>query len=534
MASWRNMAYLGILLAGSGCATRGVPMRVLEVPPVPLFAYGRIEVGTFEGPEKAAAALATELEQALERRLSEPEVRRWFPAGDETGSRIILRGDVLEHEIREDVSQEGDQEEEGEKGRHSAFGPRGRMAVRFEAVKASTEETIDAVVIEESGSQLMLDLMSARPPNDETPLLARLRARVVKTYLRRILPSWHVVHTPLFTEDDLPALDAGNEHVQAGEWRRAEESYLRALSRTRTSGSGEEYKPLYNLGVLYTYTNRFEEAREALESARGVRRESRITDAIETLESRRAAFGRYTAERARLLSRFEAAPLPPEGPVHRPAGGVVDKRPESGLPDAFEPVTGPHRPELAGRLGGAALIIDDAGLTQRHGPAGRNVYDVVDADRRFAGLLRTQLRELGLAAGAPAGERIPIPVAIRGKILFRVAKERGDRRWKSIQSELRLELEVVDRVLERLMTVTSGLRRAFGLGGPGGTEAAPLYRREFHLTAERRLVPIQDRKRVEFEVRREVVRKTLEALFGDDAFLDALGRLGVWTGPQTQ
>ena len=120
---------------------------------------------------------------------------------------------------------------------------------------------------------------------DRRRLFAACRADIVRAIERMIVPYTERVFVSFETDKKMPELENGFRMVQAGNWDSAVDVFQEAI-RTY-SNSPEIHKAYYNLGLSRMYSDRFDEARAALQEAYARKSSGKYRNAILELERRK-------------------------------------------------------------------------------------------------------------------------------------------------------------------------------------------------------------------------------------------------------
>ena len=119
---------------------------------------------------------------------------------------------------------------------------------------------------------------------DRRRLLAACRADIVRSVVRMIVPYTERVYVSFETRKEMPELERGFRMVQAGNWDSAIDVFEEATDTY--SNSPEVHKAFYNLGLSYMYTDRFDQARTALQEAYAGKSSGKYRNAILELNRR--------------------------------------------------------------------------------------------------------------------------------------------------------------------------------------------------------------------------------------------------------
>ena len=160
------------------------------------------------------------------------------------------------------------------------------VEVLVEAADVDQNRTFDTVTLRGGASaEVWLDERRGTGP-DPRALLATARSEVVRQYLERVLPRQTWVSVDLYKDGDFPDLQLGNGYAEVGNWSAAADAYQRALDAMTGELAEHRYKALFNLGVAYEFSDRFAEARKALEEAYASGQDGRILAELRRNEAR--------------------------------------------------------------------------------------------------------------------------------------------------------------------------------------------------------------------------------------------------------
>lgn len=304
-------AALAALLAS--CGTTGIRVPVLMPAPVNLVQYERIAVDRFDGDgcepfsEQLTEALRAadnpmtgerafevlhrkDIDAALDairdRRGADWDQRtmeildRWRTA------EVALSGTMQQHQVHDEVVQEEYRDRQGNvlvrhKRRCSAA-----VRVLLQVTDLEGNTVFDRAELTAVAAAERRADTGSPGPIDHGPLLAQARARVVQDFLQRVLPHTVWVQVALYTDGDFPELQIGNGYAESGNWEMAIEAYRRALEQMTGPNAEQRHKALYNLGVAYEFTDRFAEARKALQEAYALGQEGMILEELQRVDRR--------------------------------------------------------------------------------------------------------------------------------------------------------------------------------------------------------------------------------------------------------
>ncbi len=119
---------------------------------------------------------------------------------------------------------------------------------------------------------------------DRRRLFAACTADIVQSLVRMIVPYTERVYVSFETAKEMPELERGFRMVDAGNWDAALNIFQES---TQTySNSTEVHKAYFNLGLSYMYTDRFDQARTALQEANARKFSGKYRNAILELDRR--------------------------------------------------------------------------------------------------------------------------------------------------------------------------------------------------------------------------------------------------------
>ena len=169
--------------------------------------------------------------------------------------------------------------------------------VKLEVLALDSEDrTIDRVEL--SGhAQAETRSVNGKPRSiNHDNLLATAQAQVIKKYLYRVLPRRVYVRVQLYKDKQLPDLQIGNGLARSGDWQAAHDSYERALELATGELDELRFKALFNLGVALEFSDRFDEARVALQDAFRIKQTRLVRDEMSRLARREQQSKRLKAQ----------------------------------------------------------------------------------------------------------------------------------------------------------------------------------------------------------------------------------------------
>ena len=313
MRTMRLPTCLLSLLCFTACATQTIRVPVLVPAPVNLVNFETVAVDRFDGDGSAmftqelAGALGAAvnpltgqpgfsvlsradvdraLDGARDRRSAEFDqatmqvLERWRTAP------IVLKGIVQQHVCRDRVVEHQAQDAKGNAIVRPKQVYQATVEVLVEATDVAGNRTFDAVTLAGGASaEVWLDERRPVPP-DPQALLATARNEVLRQYLERVLPRQTWVAVDLYKDGDFPELQLGNGYAETGNWTAAADCYQRALASMTGELAEHRYKALFNLGVAHEFSDRFAEARTALEEAYALGKDARVLAELRRNEAR--------------------------------------------------------------------------------------------------------------------------------------------------------------------------------------------------------------------------------------------------------
>lgn len=312
MRTMRLLVSLLCALGFTACATQTIRVPVLVPAPVNLVHHAMVAVDRFTGDgcepfsEELASGLAAAVNpltgqpgfvvlsrKDVDRALDDARDRRdsdWNQRTMEVLERwrkapIVLKGVVHQHVVQQRVVEEQGKDAKGNPVARSKQVHSACVEVQLEAADVAGNRTFDAVTLRGGASaEVWLDQRHETP--DARALLAAARADVVQQYLQRVLPRQAWVSVDLYKDGDFPDLQLGNGYAAVGNWQAAVEAYERAIAQMTGDKADRRHMGLFNLGVAYEFSDRFAEARRALEESYALGQEQRALDELRRTEAR--------------------------------------------------------------------------------------------------------------------------------------------------------------------------------------------------------------------------------------------------------
>ncbi len=296
-----------LLFSLTACATHSIRVPVLVPAPVNLIAYDLVAVDRFHGEgcdpfsDQLAEALGSAvnpltgkpgfevlhrkdidrtLDQIRDRRGDEWDKRTMEMLDRWRTAKVVLKGTMQQHQVDEQIVEERSKDQHGKVYVRQKRINTARVVVLLEATDVEGNRAFDTVTLHgQAGTECWLGPNSP-PVVDPSPLLADARAQVVQAYLERVLPHTTHVAVDLYKDSDFPDLQVGNGFAEVGNWQAAADAYGRALQQMTGEKAEARYMGLFNLGVAYEFSDRFDEARKTLEEAYAVGQDQRILNEL--------------------------------------------------------------------------------------------------------------------------------------------------------------------------------------------------------------------------------------------------------------
>jgi tetratricopeptide (TPR) repeat protein len=281
------------LLLLASCATQSIRVPVMKPAAVDLVQFERVAVDRFEGEgcdpfsDQLAAALGSATNPAtgkpgftvlhrkdIDRALDELRDRHGSEWDQRTmqilekwrTAQIVVKGRMQRHDVERQEVKEKAKDTKGAEVQRRKEVLTAHVTVCLDATDVEGNRVFDRVTMNGEAT-------ACRYPDenktaiDPLPLLQTARAQVVQAYMDRVLPHQEWVSVELFTDSDFPDLAVGNGYAEAGNWQQAQAAYQRALQGMTGPHQDVRHKGLFNLGVACEFSDRFDEARKALEEA---------------------------------------------------------------------------------------------------------------------------------------------------------------------------------------------------------------------------------------------------------------------------
>lgn len=321
---------LSLLALLASCATQSIRVPVLKPAPVDLVSYDRIAVDRFEGEgcelfsDQLAAALGNAvnpmtgkqgftvlhrkdidkaLDQIRDRRGDQWDKRTMEMLDQWRTAQVVLKGQMQQHQVAQEETWEKVRNSKGHDVQRRKQVVTARVTVRLEVTDLEGNRVFDSVTMTGSACATRRPDEDPRSTIDPLPLLQQARAQVVQSYLDRVLPHQEWVEVNLYTDSDFPDLQLGNGCAEVGNWTMAMEAYQRALQGMTGPHQGVRYKGLFNYGVACEFTDRFDEAKRALQEAYALGREQMILGELQRTTLREDEVRRLRTQGSRDLAQ---------------------------------------------------------------------------------------------------------------------------------------------------------------------------------------------------------------------------------------
>ena len=166
----------------------------------------------------------------------------------------------------------------------------------------TAEVTINLIVMDLSTSKILLRQKfsdtntketkskegdSSAPSISKNGLFSMCRREIVQSFMRTIIPYTESVSIYFETDEKMPELNRGVALIQLDDWETAINIFEKAVETYKASPSAPIQKAYYNLGLGYMYTDQFDSALSALESAYTIEQKGKYMRTIRDLNSRR-------------------------------------------------------------------------------------------------------------------------------------------------------------------------------------------------------------------------------------------------------
>ena len=292
-----------------GCGTKAVYLTVTRPAEVNLKDFDKIAVGEIK--VHGSAAFSEELMQALfdSERFevldheslkmalsqndlvmstlmegdSEEEIRRIF------GNIALISGNITGYEYDENLTSTTSEKKDKETGKvtttrtYKRTGT-ARVGASLRIMDLRTAKILATKNLTKSKSANRTRTNSRPGRIDSLALFRNCRAQIISSFMRVIAPYTERVQVSFETAKEMPELERGFNLAKLGNWDAAI-GIFEEVTRAYSS-SPVVHKAYYNLGLSYMYSDRFDEAKAALEEAYASKPERKYKKAIDELDVR--------------------------------------------------------------------------------------------------------------------------------------------------------------------------------------------------------------------------------------------------------
>ena len=311
-------AVLTISVLISGCGGRSISFLVTRPAEINLNEYDKIAIGEIKGSGSGFVSKLSDLGKYLQGVESRDTWVRKFSAEvveslsrserfelldyeslkvargreDDKGNVVLISGGILAYDYDEEEIAENAEPTNKKTNKKTArreYNRKGtaRVEVQLRIVDLRTASILASRNF--SGRETIRT--SGKTPakasidnEDRRRLFAECRADIVRSIVRMIVPYTERVYVSFETRKEMPELERGFRMVQAGNWDSAIDVFEEATDTY--SNSPEVHKAFYNLGLSYMYTDRFDQARTALQEAYARKSGGKYRNAILELNRR--------------------------------------------------------------------------------------------------------------------------------------------------------------------------------------------------------------------------------------------------------
>ena len=256
-----------------GCAGPGLHVTVLRPAEINLKDFDKIAVVEIEG--NGGKRFFAELTQALREKserlevLNRKSLKMAIGENNPSGGIALISGKIYE-DYDEDLTHRDVEKKDKKTGKVKTtrwYSRKGtaRVKVSLRIVDFYTSRVLASRKYDESKSTSTSE--SDRRPSsiDDTGLLETCRKRIIRSFLQVVLPYFQRVRVSFEIDEDMPELARGLKMAKSGNWDASFDIFER-ITKTYPN-SPVVYKAYYNLGLAYMYTDKFDQARTALEEA---------------------------------------------------------------------------------------------------------------------------------------------------------------------------------------------------------------------------------------------------------------------------
>ena len=214
---------------------------------------------------------------------SEEEIRRIF------GNIALISGNITGYEYDENVTSTASQQKDKETGKvtttrtYKRTGT-ARISASLRVMDLRTAKILAKKNFTKSKRAEKTGKNSLPARIDSLALLGSCRAQIISSFMRVIAPYTERVRVSFETAKEMPELERGFNLAKLGNWDAAI-GIFEEVTRVYSS-SPVVHKAYYNLGLSYMYSDRFDEARAALEEAYASKPDRKYKMAIDELDVR--------------------------------------------------------------------------------------------------------------------------------------------------------------------------------------------------------------------------------------------------------
>ena len=179
-------------------------------------------------------------------------------------------------------------------------------------------------------------------------LLKDCRADIVTKFVRAIAPYSIPARVSFLIDKKIPELERSYTYAELGEWENAISLLEKVIVTYK--GYNEVHKAHYNLGLSYTYTDQYEKARKALDTAYRLKNDERYLEAMKDVDTHAIKQQRLTEQRkTKTVVRSLTVPIEKGGlGTDQIVLNAIKGRPEGNLAairDVFRGVSGESKKE---------------------------------------------------------------------------------------------------------------------------------------------------------------------------------------------
>ena len=205
------------------------------------------------------------------------------------GNLALIYGTILDYGYGEDLTYKDEEKKDKETGevtktRVYTRSGEATVGISLRIVDLRTSKMLANRTFEKSYRSSNRREKASPPPINREKLFEKCRAQIIRSFLRTIAPYTERVYVSFETAKEIPELEHGFSMVKADNWAGAIEIFEKVVETQASSPL--VYKAYYNLGLSYMYTDQFDKAKTALESAYSGKPERKYQDAINKLNVR--------------------------------------------------------------------------------------------------------------------------------------------------------------------------------------------------------------------------------------------------------